>query len=87
MSEERQGLIDVHLDVILLPCLIEWIKYCPLMSSVGIMGRRPFYRGSFLPGLRAVKDGMGSQKLREALGLHKLWGCCPEHFFKERGKM
>lgn len=86
MSEQRQGLIDVHLDVVLLP-LIAWIKYCLLTSSVGIMGRRPFFRGSFLPGLRAVKDGMGSQKLCEAPGLHKLWGCCPEHFFKERGKM
>lgn len=38
-------MIYVQLDVVLLPCLIEWLKHCPLMSSAGIKGRRPFYRG------------------------------------------
>lgn len=27
ISEERQGLIYVHLDVVLLSCLTQWLKY------------------------------------------------------------
>lgn len=71
MSEGRQALTFVYPDIVLLPCLIEWVKYCPFMSSVGMKGRR-LLKTSALQGLRAVEDGMGSQKLSESPGPHKL---------------
>jgi len=36
------------MDVVLRPCLIEWVKECPLTSSVVVKGRRLFYRGQKL---------------------------------------